>query len=258
MCIRDRGSVGKRYLGTDKFVKANRANSDYQQRPVDQQIFAAEKIDPNNPAANPIGRGGYRVFDMSINTFNSSQTSYFHNTIGGYHAAKLQRFEDLRNHHINKGNPSVMNMLNTKYIISREGKLQGNPGANSPAWFVETIKKVNTPNEEIAALSGLKTAEEAVIIDSEFNNYIGGFDPQKNGTISLTKYQPHDLTYTANSTSDQFAVFSEIWYGPDKGWQAYIDGNPVEHVRVNYALRGLKVPAGNHKIEFKLLQVSIS
>jgi len=136
-------SVGKRYLDTDKFTTRSMTQA-YTIRPVDQQIFAAEKINPENSTLNPIGRGGYRVLDASINTFNSSQTSYFHNTVGGYHAAKLQRFQDLIDYHISNGRQGVLNMLNTKYVIGREGQLQSNPGALGTAWFVENIQKVNT------------------------------------------------------------------------------------------------------------------
>jgi len=244
----DTWQVGKRYLGIDKFSKGS-ITSSYVPRPVDEQIFAIEKIDINNRTTNPVGRGGYRVLD--VNNFQTSRTSYYHNTVGGYHPAKLQRIQDLIDRHISQGNPAVLNMLNTKYIISREQKLQSNPDANGPAWFVETIQKVATPIEEIDALKGLNTLEQAVVLDSEFGNYLNNFDPARSGTISLTSYQPDHLTYATSTTSEQLAVFSEIWYGPNKGWQAYIDGEPVEHIRANYALRAMKIPTGSHKVEFK-------
>ena len=251
LAVGDNWSVAKRYINVDDFVSSKQNQQSLQLRPVDQQIYAAEKIDPNNVASSLVGRGGYRVFDLSINTFNSSITSYYHNTIGGNHAAKLQRFQDLIDQHISKGTQSVLNMLNTKYVISREGALQQNPNALGPAWFVENIKKVNSPNEEINSLAALNPKEEAVVLDSEFNNYINSFDPQKNGTLQLSSYSPHHLVYQSNSTSEQLAVFSEIWYGPNKGWQAYIDGQPSDHIRANYALRAMRVPSGAHKIEFK-------
>jgi hypothetical protein len=233
-------TVGQRYLSADDFVTPNQVQANFQPRPVDTQILNAEK-----------SRGDYRVFDLSIDVFQSASTSYFHNTIGGYHPAKLQRYQDIIDYYLTKGNQGVMNMLNAKYIISQQGQLQQNPAAFGTAWFVESIKKVNTPQEEIDALSNTNLNNEAIVLDSEFNNYIGSFDPQKNGTITLTDYQPNHLTYTANATGEQLAVFSEIWYGPNKGWQAYIDGQPVDHIRSNYILRALKVPAGSHKIEFK-------
>ena len=251
LAVLDNWTVAKRYVSADSFITSKQNDQPFQLRPVDQQIYAAEKIDPNNVAAGAIGRGGYRVLDLSINTFNTSTTSYFHNTIGGNHAAKLQRFQDLIDQHITKGTQSVLNMLNTKYVISQQGTLQQNPNALGTVWFVESIKKVNSPNEEIEALSSFNPKEEAVVLDAEFNNYVNSFDPQKNGTIQLTSYAPHDLTYQTNSSSEQLAVFSEMWYGPDKGWQAYIDGQPVDHVRANYALRAMRVPSGAHKIAFK-------
>ncbi|MEN1786081.1 MAG: YfhO family protein [Bacteroidota bacterium] len=248
-------SVGKRYLGADKFVAPAQYDAAHTLRPVDQQIFAAEGIAIDGSGSvksnNAIGRGGYRVLDMSINTFNSSATSYYHNTIGGYHPAKLQRFQDIIDRYITRGGQGVLDMLNTKYFINRQGQLQQNPGALGNAWFVESIRKVNTPNEEIDALGTIDPANEAVVLDSEFDNYIGSFDPQKNGTISLQSYTPIHLVYNTNSNSEQLALFSEVWYGPNKGWQAYIDDQPVEHIRANYVLRALKVPAGQHKVEFK-------
>ncbi len=251
----DLWSVGKRYLNADNFVTAVQNKSVHTPRPVDQQIFAAENITfdakTNSTSSDKIGRGGYRVLDLSINTFNSSSTSYFHNTIGGYHPAKLQRYQDIIDRYITSGDQRVLGMLNTKYIINAQGALQQNPNAMGNAWFVESIRKVNTPNEEIAALKNTDPATVAIVLDSEFNDYIGAFDPQKNGTIALQSYQPNHLVYTSNASSEQLAVFSEIWYGPDKGWQAYIDDQPVDHVRANYLLRALKIPAGQHQVEFK-------
>jgi len=248
-------TVDKRYLDDGKFVSRSQYDASHTVRPVDQQIFQAEgmSVDAagNVNTVNKIGRGGYRVLDMSINTFNSSTTSYFHNTIGGYHPAKLQRFQDLIDRYITKGGQGVLDMLNTKYFINQQGQLQQNPGALGNAWFAESVRKVNTPNEEIDALGTIDPSNEAVVLDSEFNNYIGSFDPQKNGTIALQSYTPINLVYNSNSSSEQLAVFSEVWYGPNKGWQAYIDDQPVDHIRANYVLRALKVPAGQHKIEFK-------
>ena len=237
----DLWSVGQRYVGAEDFVSKQQYESNHAPRPVDQQIFGQE----------PNGRGFYRVLDLSINTFNSSSTSYYHNTVGGYHAAKLQRYQDLIDAHISKNNQQVLNMLNTKYFITQQQQVQSNPGALGTAWFVNSVQKVNTPNDEIAALTNLNPANTAVVLDTEFDNYVGSLTPQKNGTIALATYQPNHLTYNTSSSSEQLAVFSEIWYGPDKGWQAYIDGTPADHVRANYVLRAMKVPAGQHKIEFK-------
>jgi hypothetical protein len=200
----------------------------------------------------PNGRAYYRVFDQSISTFNSAQTSYHHNTIGGYHAAKLQRYQDLIDFHIAKGNMGVLNMLNSKYFISQQQQLQINNQANGVAWFVKEIKEVTSPMEEIKGLDSLKTEEKAVILATEFNkedyNQVG----DGTGTISLESYLPNKMTYSASNTTDQFAVFSEIWYGRNDSWKAYIDGKEAKIVRVNYLLRGLEIPANSTNIEFVL------
>lgn len=241
LCVIDLWGVGKRYVDKSSFITSASYSENFEPRPIDQQIMNAE----------PTGRGFYRVFDLSINTFNSNAASHFHNTIGGYHPAKLQRYQDLIDRHISRGNPSVLNMLNTKYIINQQGQLQTNPGALGNVWFVESIQNVTTPNEEIDGLTGLDPANTALVLNGEFGKQAGWFDPQKNGSIELVDYKPHHLTYQSNAASDQLAVFSEIWYGPDKGWNSYIDGEPAEHLRANYVLRAMKVPSGAHQIEFK-------
>ncbi|MDX1407571.1 MAG: YfhO family protein, partial [Saprospiraceae bacterium] len=129
-------------------------------------------------------------------------------------------------------------------------RVQRNFQAFGNAWFVEGIRIVETADEEIAALENLDPLADA-IVHKEFEHLVAGFDPVKNGSIELTEYKPNKLTYRSNSQSDQLAVFSEIWYGPDKGWQAYIDGQPVAHLRANYVLRALNVPAGEHTIVFE-------
>ncbi|MDQ3141212.1 MAG: YfhO family protein, partial [Bacteroidota bacterium] len=234
----DLWGVGKRYLGPSEFKSKTAKANIFTPRPVDQEIL--KDSDPN-----------YRVFDLSINTFNSAITSYFHKTIGGYSPAKLRRYQDLIDFHIAKNNIAVLNMLNTKYVITREGQAQQNPGALGHAWFVSTVKKVTSPDAEIQALQNFNPQEEAVFLENEFPNYVTTTSFTKNGTIQLTDYKPNHLQYQSSSSSEQLAVFSEIWYGPDKGWDAYIDGALVKHIRVNYALRAIKIPAGQHKIEFK-------
>jgi hypothetical protein len=182
---------------------------------------------------------------------SSTLPSYYHNTVGGYSAAKLQRYQDLIDFHISKMNVGVLNMLNTKYVITQDGQVQPNPGALGPAWFVDNIQIVQNPDAEIRALDSLNTGETAIVLDQEFNNYIGGFDPAKGGSISLKSYNPQHLVYSYDAPSEQLAVFSEIWYGPNKGWKAYIDGKEVDHIRANYILRALRVPAGKHEIAFR-------
>ena len=124
-----------------------------------------------------------------------------------------------------------------------------NPGALGNAWFVENIHIVNSNREELDALDTVDLSQH-VFVHKEFSDKVSGFDPVKSGQIQLTSYAPDELIYKSSSTSDQMAVFSEIWYGPDKGWEAYIDGEPASHFRVNYTLRGMKIPAGEHDIKF--------
>ncbi len=237
----DLWGVGKRYLDADNFVPKNQYEQNFAPRPVDQQIKAQE----------PKGRGYYRVFDQSINTFNSSMTSEHHNTIGGYHPAKLQRYQDLIDYYISQGNPAVLNMLNTKYIISPQGQPSTNPAALGNAWFVDSLLKVNTPREEIEALGRINTGTTAIVLSSDFLDPLSGFMPGSGqGSIALVEYEPDNLVYQSSSSEENLAVFSEIWYGPNKGWSATIDGKKTPIIRVNYALRALRVPAGDHRIEF--------
>ncbi len=235
--IFDLGSIGKRYLNQNNFVSKKKYSENFNLRPVDKQILNDK--DPN-----------YRVLDLSINTFNSSSSSYYHKCIGGYHAAKLQRYQDIIDRHISKNNKKVLDMLNTKYIISQDQKAQQNPAALGNSWFVDTIRWVNSSNAEIDALNQFNPSTDVVVHD-EYKSYLGNLNPNKNGTIRLTQYLPNKLTYESNSNTENLAVFSEIWYGPDKGWKVYIDGNPVEHIRANYLLRALKIPPGKHEIIFE-------
>lgn len=233
--------IGKRYLGKDDFVSQRIYNKNFEPREVDKLIL--RDTDPH-----------YRVLDLTINTFNSASTSYHHKTIGGYHAAKLQRYQDLIDRHISTNNMNVINMLNTKYFIFKdengEVKYQLNPAALGNAWFVSEIKIVDSANEEIDALSNFEPSATA-IVHKEFETKLSSKAFIKNGTIKLKSYSPNKLVYESDTSSPQFAVFSEIWYGPNKGWKAYINGNEAEHIRVNYALRGLEVPAGKSEITFE-------
>lgn len=236
----DQIGIARRYLDSKSFLQNSRISAEFSPRPVDSQLLSDP--DPH-----------YRVFDQSIDAFNNSSSSYFHKTIGGAHAAKLQRIQDLIERHISQGNMKVFNMLNTKYFISpgEENKAEAatNPGALGNAWFVNSIKMVQNANEEIDALNSFEPGNEA-IVHNEYSAYVNGLNPSKNGDIKLEQYSPNELSYNSNTSSEQLAVFSEMWYGPDKGWQAYIDGEPVEHIRVNYALRALRIPAGNHRVNF--------
>ncbi len=240
LAIGDLVSTNFRYFKPSDYITERAANNSFQARPVDQQIL--QDKDPH-----------YRVFDLSIATFESALSSYHHKTIGGYHAAKLQRYQDMIDYHISKNNRNVLNMLNAKYIISQgadnQPQAQRNRAALGNAWFVNNFRIVNTPDEEIEALTNFDPLAEAVV-HNEFSNQLDGKAFQKSGTINLTSYSPGAITYNTDSDSEQLTVFSEVWYGPGKGWNAYIDGNPVDHFRANYILRALVVPAGNHEIRF--------
>lgn len=240
----DLWTVGRRYINNADFVNASRYKENFTPRPVDEEILRDK--DPN-----------YRVMDLTDNTFNSTKVSYFHKSIGGYHAAKLQRYQDLIDRHMTKGNQKVLDMLNTRYfIVGGEGgepQVQRNPQALGNGWFVDSLWRVTTPNEEIDALKDFNPAKHAVVLEAEFGDYLKGFTPDTSGAsaLRLTNYLPYHLTYESDAAGEQLAVFSEIWYGPNKGWQAYVDGQPVDHIRANYALRAMRVPAGKHTIEFK-------
>ncbi|MBP7273267.1 MAG: YfhO family protein [Saprospiraceae bacterium] len=235
----DLWAVGKRYLNDDSYVSATEYNANFATRPVDEQIL--QDKDPS-----------YRVLDVSVNTFNSSRPSYYHKTIGGYSPAKMQRYQDIIDRHISKNNMNVLNMLNTRYVITKgqDGKemVQRNPTALGNAWFVSSVQTAASPDAEIDSLTNLNAAENA-IIHKEFASYLNGFTPNKNGTIQLTAYSPDKMTYTTNATSEQLAVFSEVWY--PRGWNAYVDDKPVPHIRANYILRAMRIPAGQHSVEFR-------
>ena len=233
----DLWGVSSRYLNANSFVRPNQSEAALAPRQVDQLIQKDEDIH-------------YRVHDLSVNTFNSAIPAYHHKMIGGYHAVKLQRYQDLIDYYLSKNHMPVLNMLNMKYLIDQQGQMQVNMKSLGNAWFVNKVNQVASANEEIEALETFDPAITA-IVHQEFGDYINNQSFQPNGSITLTSYHPDKMVYSSSTNGEQFAVFSEIWYGPDKGWKAFIDDNEVDFIRVNYALRGLKVPAGNHTITFE-------
>lgn len=241
LLLLDMWPVNKRYLNGENFVSKRQIERPFAPSQADQQIMA----DPD-----PY----YRVYNLSVNTFNDATTSYFHKSIGGYHGAKFQRYQDLINEHLTKNNMAVVNMLNTKYIIepdeNRQPQALRNPGALGNAWFVQEIKWVDSPRQEIDALNGFNPATTAVI-DKRFKNINGieSFSFDSLATIKLNTYKPNELVYSSSSKQEGLVVFSDIYY--DKGWNAYIDGVKTPHFRVNYILRGLRVPQGSHEIAFR-------
>ena len=235
LILADMWTVNKRYLNDDHFVRKSKVERPYQATAADQQIL--RDTDPN-----------FRVFNQSVSTFNDASTSYFHKSIGGYHGAKLKRYQELIENHISKVNMSVLNMLNAKYFITPKGQVQQNPAAMGNAWFVNEINTVADADAEIAALNGFNP-ENTAIIDVRFSEQmIDGLD-NTGASISLIEYKPNYLKYNSNSSKNGIAIFSEIYY--DKGWNAYVDGELKPHFRANYVLRGMQIPAGNLIVEFK-------
>ncbi|MGB1309385.1 MAG: YfhO family protein, partial [Oceanihabitans sp.] len=226
--------VDRRYVNSDNFVSALQVNKPYQANPADIEILK----DTTH----------FRVFDV---TDASARASYFHNSLSGYHAAKLKRYDELFDFHIVKNNMNVLNMLNTKYIIAEEeGKIFPftNTDANGNAWFVKNLKEVQNANQEITALDSLNTKEAAVMLKTD-TNIKKQFKVDSTATIALLNFQPNYLKYQTNNANEGFAVFSEIYY--KNGWNAYINGKLEPYFNVNYILRGLPIPAGKHTVEFK-------
>ena len=231
----DLWSVDKRYLNNGDFQK-RLVETHFEPTPADQAILQDKDL-------------SYRVLNMG-NPFQDARTSYFHKSIGGYHGAKLRRYQDVIDKHISQNNIEVLNMLNTRYLITTDPQqpVQRNPQALGNAWFVQNIITVNNPDEELAALTGLTPVNEAVVDVSKFPVTKKEYNAA-GSEIKLTSYEPNNLKYAVNAAQDGFVVFSEIYY--KDGWQAYLDNKPVDHIRVNYILRGMPVPAGQHTIEFK-------
>ena len=229
-------SVNKRYISSSSFTSPQPQNEQIAARPVDKQIL-------QDTAMN------YRVLD--VNKFADASPSYYHKMIGGYHAAKLTRYQDLIDHQISQNNQEVLNMLNTKYFIVNDKSAIENPEAMGNAWWVKGVEYVSTPNEEMAFLNDF-IADSIAVADVKFKEILGeGCNVAQGDTIYETTYAPNELNYVAKSENGGVAVFSEIYF--PWGWKATIDGEPVEIGRVNYVLRALKVPAGTHHINFKFI-----
>ena len=235
LVLADMWTINKRYLNDDNFARSKKVETPYHPTEADNQILRDK--DPN-----------FRVFNQSVSTFNDASTSYFHKSIGGYHGAKLKRYQELIENHIAKGNMAVLNMLNTKYFITPKGQAQQNPGTMGNAWFINEINTVANADAEIASLNGFNPANTA-IVDVRFSEQmIDGLD-NVGTSITLAEYKPNYLKYNSTSSKNGIAIFSEIYY--DKGWNAYVDGELKPHFRANYVLRGMQIPAGTHVVEFK-------
>lgn len=243
----DLWGVDKRYLNDNNFVNKNKITL----QPTQDDLIIDEYARVN-------GDKDYRVFNVAVNTFNDSYPSAFHHQIGGYHAAKLRRYQDLIDFYLSRHiNTDVLNMLNARYFVVPNGQggtaVQRNVAALGNAWFVDNYRLVDDPNAEILALNDFDPAQTA-IVNKEFAELLAGKDLTRdsNSVIEPVHQQPYNpdyLQYKSKTTKDQLAVFSEIYYKPD--WIAYIDGERAEYIRVNYVLRAMVVPAGEHTIEFR-------
>lgn len=239
----DMYAVNKRYINADSFISRNdvTAATDYTPRPADTQIL-------QDTAMN------YRVLDRQH--FMEAMPSYFHKAVGGYHAAKLTRYNDLIERQIANGNIQVLNMLNTKYVIIDDNTVQQNPMALGNAWFVDSLTYVNSANDEMAFLNSFNPAKSAVA-DKKFAQALNEATPAAQGdTIFETSYAPNRLTYHSHSANGGVAVFSEVYF--PWGWTATVDGKEVPIGRVNYVLRALQLPAGDHSVEFKFEPKAVS
>ncbi|MGP1625345.1 YfhO family protein [Prevotella koreensis] len=261
LCLIDLWQIDKRYLNDDMFVSAAEREAPIEMTQTDEQILG-----------DKTSMGNFRVLNFATNTFNENNTSYYHKSIGGYHPAKLRRYQELIESYIapqmtvtapaiadamgdmTKLNGDslfpVLNMLNTRYFIL---PLQGgqtapikNPYGYGNGWFVDKVKYVDNANSELDAIGKTMLRHEAVA-DKKFEQTLGQSKQQTGeATVTLTSYKPNHLTYDVKSSTGGIVVFSEVYY---PGWTATIDGNPAEVGRVDYVLRGIQMPAGSHKVE---------
>ena len=230
--IADMVPVDKRFFNNDNFVKKKDNDAYFKMQPWEEQILQDKSLD-------------YRVLNLNTSTFNDSRTSYRLKSVGGYSAVKLRRYQDLIDEHIGKMNWNVLNMLNTKYIITQRGVIP-NPDAMGNVWFINDIQFVPTPDDESAALITLDLRTTAVA-DEKFRDVLTcAPQPSENDKIELVEYTPNTLSYTSNLSHNRIAVFSEIYY--PHGWHLYVDGNEIPLGRVNYVLRAAIIPAGEHQL----------
>ena len=264
LCLADMWGVNKRYLNDAQFVPHSIRTETFTKTNTDELILQDTSLD-------------YRVLNFATSTFDDNNTSYWHKSVGGYHPAKLRRYQEMIEHHISPEMQAaykaiataggemdsvdankfrVLNMLNTKYFIFPAGQQRQtvpilNPHAYGNAWFVNKVQYVNNANEEIDALDSIIPTETAVV-DARFKDVLKGTTESYKDSLSsirLTSYAPNRLTYETNNAQDGIAVFSEIYY-PD-GWHVTIDGQPAELARADYILRTMYVPAGQHTIEMR-------
>ena len=237
LMVSDLFFVDKKYVSGKDFVSGSQVEVPFQESPSDAEIL--------KDTAN------YRVFE--VGDLMGARASYFHKSIGGYSAVRPRRMQQLIDYQISKNNIEVLNMLNVKYVIQKdkEGKEfpVSNPDVNGNAWFVSQLKLVNSADEEMKALDSLDSKNVAVVNSNDFDIKNTAFAKDSTATITLENYKPNYLKYVSNNLNEGLAVFSEMYY--EKGWNAYIDGKKSDHIRVDYVLRALHIPAGKHTVEFK-------
>ena len=239
LVVVDLVGVNLRYVNKDDFIRRRLASEPFAEQAFDRQIKQDTSV--------------YRVYDPQEG-LNGARTSYFHKSLGGYHAAKPRATQELFDYQIYKGNLKILDMMNVKYVIQRseEGAYAvQNPNALGNAWFVKQLLPTNSANEEMELLSTINVADTAVVNTKTFPEVAGisPFEVKDDAGIQLLRYQPNHLIYQASNQQHGLAVFSELYY--PEGWKSYINGKETPHFRVNYALRGLLVPAGDNRIEFR-------
>ena len=234
-------AVGNDYFNEDNFISKDELTTQtFLPTPIDQQIL--QDKDPD-----------FRVFNTASNTFNEATTSYFHKSVGGYHAAKLRVYQDVIDRYLSRQiNENVLSMLNTKYFIvnnpqTNQHQLIPNPNAYGPCWLVKSVKVVDDPAQEIQ-LIGTTNLKDTAIVQKEFSSAVTQPQWDSSSFIKLTRFDNDTMDYSFSSTKPQFAVFSEVYY--PYGWNAYINGKKVEYCKTNYLLRGLSLPAGQYSVRF--------
>ena len=239
LVVFDMYTIDKRYLNNSNFIDKRKTEKPFTLSDVDKQILQDKDLD-------------YRVINLTVSTFNDASTSYFHKSVGGYHGAKLRRYQDVIDQYLSKRDLNywkVLNMLNTKYIIYPKDNTKvasKNYEAFGNAWIASEIKWVTTPNEEIDAIADTDVSNVA-IVNNEFKDVVGDFNASPaEGTITLVDYKPNELKYSFDSSKDEIVVFSEIW--TKKGWTMWIDGVESPLFRADYILRSAVIPAGQHEI----------
>lgn len=263
----DLWSVNKRYLNNDNFIDKTFTENPFQtensellmQKVGDnsnlQSLLANANVNKTLETIAEKDKTHYRIYNQVLGTFSETNTSYFKSSVGGYHAVKLRRYDDLINEYFGKMDtvkvPRILNMLNTKYMIfgdAEKPQAVANPQTNGNAWFVSEVKFVNSPNEEIKQIGEVDTKKIAVVSKDD-QKYFDGKPMQADSAafLNLTKYQPNELEFKTQSKTPQLAVFSEIYY--PKGWKMMIDEKEVPYIKADYLLRAVHVPAGNHTVK---------